>query len=332
MSGCCQMATRERMILQFDRVTRQVTNTLRHRLSWQSYVCTTSVPTGNRHSSRQIFFEFKSRAGQAVNDWLILEGGVAHPAIDVRRDRRRRVHQHDCRADIAGKTVINLRCVVAGYDAGGKKPIEQTSAGPGEFVDRQPSACHLRMDRQQARSGGGFQNTVILNNSGSDRSNKAKTGGRRELLQRRALLRSPALRGQECCATPRICAAFVTVETHGSSLRRQMSRGRGPTSPSGRNSNNPLSWEVTDGEQNKLKAAKPEQNPDPDGESRAFCDRIACTPSGAVPGIFWAEIIKFLKTTKPGAGARVLGLGFENGRDGMAKPPCHMVSYSAAMR
>jgi len=78
------------------------------------------------------------------------ERGVGDTALDVNRRRERRVHQHDGRTHAAVEVIVNMRGVEAADRHCWEQRFEQSAAGLGEFVQRQPCPGEFGEDRQQA--------------------------------------------------------------------------------------------------------------------------------------------------------------------------------------
>ncbi len=81
------------------------------------------------------------------------QSGVRHGAVDMRRGRERRVHQHDARAYGIVEMVVDMSCVAACRRDTGKEPPEQSRAGLRQLVQGQSAARELGEDGEQARAG-----------------------------------------------------------------------------------------------------------------------------------------------------------------------------------
>lgn len=84
----------------------------------------------------------------------------AKSAIDMRRGRKRRIHQHHARPEFGIEAIVDLLGVVARDRNVAEQTAEKTGAGVGDLVEGKSRPGELGEDRQQARPGGGFQNDV----------------------------------------------------------------------------------------------------------------------------------------------------------------------------
>jgi hypothetical protein len=75
------------------------------------------------------------------------ERGVGDAAIDMRRHRKRWVHQHDGRMDVSIEMMVNVRRVIPSDADAAEQLVEQTCACVSELVEMQLRASELGMNR-----------------------------------------------------------------------------------------------------------------------------------------------------------------------------------------
>ena len=125
------------------------------------------------------------------------QGGVGDPAVDMRGDRKGRVHQHDARAHRAVEMIVDMGRVVLRDGNVRKEPTEQGGAGVGQFVQDEAAAGEFGEDGEKARAGRRFQHEIGGRERGGRGGGEAERDRRGELLQRLALFRAARVRRQQ---------------------------------------------------------------------------------------------------------------------------------------
>src|SRR5579863_8156139 len=80
------------------------------------------------------------------------QGGVGDRAVDMRRDRKGWVHQHNAWAHRAVEMIVYVCRVVLRDGNVRKEPAEQGCAGVGEFVQDEAASRQFREDGEKARA------------------------------------------------------------------------------------------------------------------------------------------------------------------------------------
>ena len=122
--------------------------------------------------------------------------GFGKAALDMRRGRKGRVHQHHARPDRRIEPVVDLLGIVAGDFDAAEQAAEQSGAGVGDLVQREPRFGEFGKDRQQAGAGRGFEDEIGRCQRGRFGGDKAERDRRRELLEMLGFLRAAGLRRQ----------------------------------------------------------------------------------------------------------------------------------------
>ena len=122
---------------------------------------------------------------------------VRDPAVNMGGDREGRVHQHDARPHGIVQQVVDVRSVVTRDGDTREQAVEQAGARVGEFVQDQAAARELGVDGKQARAGRRLEHDVGGHDRCRDARDEPEPDGRRELLERLALLGPPRVRRQQ---------------------------------------------------------------------------------------------------------------------------------------
>ena len=122
--------------------------------------------------------------------------GFGKTALDMRRGREGRVHQHHARPDRGIETVVDLLGVVPGDSDVAEQAGEQSGARVGDLVQREPRFGELGEDRQQSGAGRRFEHEVGRGQRGRFGGDKAERDRRRELLEVFGFLGAAGLRRQ----------------------------------------------------------------------------------------------------------------------------------------
>ena len=93
--------------------------------------------------------------------------------------------------------IIDLRGVVSRHGNRRKEVFEQSGARLGKLVENERTARRRGKNREEPRSGRGLQHTVGRRDRGGGKRRKTKRNGRRELLERLALLGAARMRRQQ---------------------------------------------------------------------------------------------------------------------------------------
>src|SRR3546814_780373 len=126
----------------------------------------------------------------------VLDRGGAVAAGHRGRGRKRRVHQHDGRAQVGRQVVVDLLGVVPGDRRLAVETGQESGAGLGGLVERQRGPGHLCEDGEQAGAGRRLQDEVAKTHSSSPGGDGAERDGRGELLEVLGLLGAPGLARQ----------------------------------------------------------------------------------------------------------------------------------------
>ncbi len=123
--------------------------------------------------------------------------GVGGTGPHMRHGREGRVHDDDRGADCRVEMVVDLRGVVMRDQRRRKQLGEQAGAHWRQFVERKLAALELGEDGEQARAGRGLQHEVAGLDVRRGHHRPAERDRRRELLEDRALLRTPGMRRRQ---------------------------------------------------------------------------------------------------------------------------------------
>ena len=119
-------------------------------------------------------------------------------AVDMRRDRKGRVHQHDARTHRAVEMIVDMGRVVLRDGNVRKEPTEHGCAAVGEFVQDEAASRQFREDGEKARAGRRLQHEIGVRDRGGRGGGEAERDRRRELLQRLALFGAARMGGKQC--------------------------------------------------------------------------------------------------------------------------------------
>jgi hypothetical protein len=128
--------------------------------------------------------------------------GFGKATLDIRRGREGRVHQHHARADRRIEMVVDLLGVVPADRGVAKEAAEQPCARLGDLLQGKPRPGEFGEDRQEARSGGGFQHEVGRCRGSRLGGDEAERDRGRELLELLRFL-GPALLRRQPLGQPR---------------------------------------------------------------------------------------------------------------------------------
>ena len=146
---------------------------------------------GDRHEPPAIG-EARQRRGDMA------ERRVGDTALDMRRDRERRVHQHDAWPHGEVEMVVDLGRVMPRDRNVRKEPAEQGGAGLGQLVQDETASGELCEDGEKTGASRGLQHEIRRRNRGRGGGGKAERDRRRKLLKRLALFGTARVRGQQC--------------------------------------------------------------------------------------------------------------------------------------
>ena len=122
--------------------------------------------------------------------------GFGEAALDMRRGREGRIHEHDARPHRRVEAVVDLLGVVPGDRNVAEQAAEQSGARVGDLVQGETGSRQLDEDRQQAGAGRRFEHQVGWDQRGGLGCGEAERDRRRELLQVLGFLRAARLRRQ----------------------------------------------------------------------------------------------------------------------------------------
>jgi len=127
------------------------------------------------------------------------ECGVRYSAVDMRRDRERRIHQHHARPQRAIEMVVDVRGVVLRDGETGKELSQQPGTDVRQLVQGQRRAGELGEDGEQAGASRWLEHDIRWRDRGRGDGDEGQVDGRGELLQRLAFPRTARMRRQKSC-------------------------------------------------------------------------------------------------------------------------------------
>ena len=122
---------------------------------------------------------------------------VRHAPIDVRHRREGRVHQNHARRNPGVEMIVDLCRVEAGDGDAREQVIEQRRAGLGQLVQDQRAAGQLGEDGEQSGAGRRLEHPIGGRDGGGGARRDPERDGRRELLERLALLGAASVGGEK---------------------------------------------------------------------------------------------------------------------------------------
>ena len=146
--------------------------------------------TGDRHEPSALGKARQRRCDMA-------ECRVGDMALDMRRDRERRVHQHDAGPHGEVEMVVDLGRVMPRDRNARKEPSEQGGAGLGQLVQGEAGPSKLGEDGEKAGAGRGLQHEIVGDDRGRGGGGEAERDRRGELLKRLALFGTARVRRQQ---------------------------------------------------------------------------------------------------------------------------------------